>query len=289
MADTTDLLTGIYFGEGPRWRDDKLWFSDFYSHTVHRLSMDGTVEDVMSVPQQPSGLGWMPNGDLLVVSMGDLTVLRVAPDGTTSVHADISHLGEHLANDMLVDAEGRAYVGNFGFDLDGFLEEHGPEGLDDPGTPSTNLALVQPDGSVEVAASDIAFPNGTVITSDGSTLILAETLGLKLTAFDIGEDGKLHNRRVWADLSGDLVLPDGIAIDSEDGVWVANAVGAHAVRVLDGAIVDRVETSQPCFAVALGGPDAKTLFCCTAPDSRVAVASAEPRGKIEIAKVEVPA
>jgi sugar lactone lactonase YvrE len=289
MGDARILHEGIHFGEGPRWHDGRLWYSDFYDRAVHALDLDGGDERVLEVEQQPSGLGWMPDGSMLVVSMLDRRVLRW--DGSDlSEHADLSGLATWHCNDMVVDGTGRAYVGNFGFDLDTFLEEHGVEGvLGDPGPTPTVLARIDPDGTVSVAAEEVVFPNGAVITPDGTTLILAETLAMRLTAFDVSGDGTLSNRRVWADLSERMCPPDGICLDAEGAVWVANALANQCLRIAEGGeVLDEVTTSQTCFACMLGGPDGRHLFAVTAQSSDHRVAGAARDGRIEITEVEVP-
>jgi sugar lactone lactonase YvrE len=290
-AMTADvLIDGCHFTEDPRWRDGRLWYSDFYGHAVHSTSPSGDDRVELALGDQPSGLGWLPDGRLLVVSMTDRKVIRVEADGSVVDHADLSGIATWWCNDMLVDPLGRAYVGHFGFDLDTFLDEHGEAAvLAEPGPPRAHVVLVGPDGSVEVAADDLRFPNGTVMTPDGRTLIVAETLGLRLTAFDVDDDGRLSRRRVWADLSGDLVPPDGICLDAEGAVWVANALGPTCVRVLEGGrITDRVEFGQNVFACALGGDDGTTLFACTAPDSNATRRAARPEARIEAVTVAVP-
>ena len=292
MANSTTLLVeGLRFAEGPRWHDGRLYFSDFFDHRVRAVALDGTVTDIVDVAHQPSGLGWLPDGRMLVVSMIDQKVMRLEPDGALVEHADVSSTAEFWVNDMLVDRFGRAYVGNFGFDLDRLIEEGGYGAiLNDPDALATRIALVQPDGTVSVAADRMLFPNGTVLTSDGRTLIVAETIALRLTAFDVADDATLTNRRVWADLSADLISPDGIAIDRDDCVWVANAIAPEVVRVAEGgAVLDRVTTSQNAFACALGGPDGTTLFACTAPTSTATEVEHVRNGRIEIATVEIPA
>jgi sugar lactone lactonase YvrE len=290
MADTTTLLAGLSFAEGPRWHDDRLVFSDFYRHEVLSATMTGELTVLATVAGQPSGLGWLPDGRMLVVSMVDRRVLRLEPDWSLVEHADLSSLATWHCNDMVVDRFGRAYVGNFGFDLDGFIRERGvAELLGDSGPGGTVVALVQPDGQVSVAAADMMFPNGTVIVGE-STLVVAETIAMRLTAFDIAADGSLSNRRVWADLSAGLIAPDGIALDASGGIWVANALGAQAVRVEEGgAVTDEVATSQPCYAVALGGPDGRTLFCCTAPSSDHDEVGSRRDARIETVTVSIPA
>jgi sugar lactone lactonase YvrE len=289
MPTASTLRSGLHFGEGPRWHEGRLWYSDFYDHAVHAINLEGEDERVLEVPGQPSGLGWMPDGSLLVVSMTDRTVRRWN-GATLELHAELLPHATFHANDMVVDASGRAYVGNFGFDLDTFIDEHGIDGLfGEPGATPTVLCRVDPDGSVSVAADDMVFPNGTVITPDGRTMVIAETLGLRLTAFDIGQDGSLSNRRTWADLSGAMIAPDGICLDEEGRVWVANAVAPSCLRVAEGGeILDEVTLSQTAFACMLGGPERRHLFAMTAPDSNHAKRTASADGRIEVVEVDVP-
>ncbi|MBE9539078.1 MAG: SMP-30/gluconolactonase/LRE family protein [Proteobacteria bacterium] len=284
MSAATVLTEGLYFGEGPRWHDGRLWFSDFYAHAVKSVGRDGGQRVELEMDDQPSGLGWLPDGRLLVVSMADMKLLRLDPDGL-KVHADLSEFSAHLCNDMVVDNHGRAWVGNFGFDLDAQIEEKGVEvALADH--PATNLVRVDPDGSVHRASPDMHFPNGMVITPDGKTLIVAETLSMCLTAFDIEGDGSLRNRRVWAEVG--MRAPDGICLNEAGNVWVANALAAECVLVGEGGeILQSVETSQPCFACMLGGDDGHTLHMVTAQSSDKRAASAEPTGKIEVCTVDV--
>jgi sugar lactone lactonase YvrE len=288
VAEARVLAEGLYFGEGPRWRDGWLYFSDFYDHAVKRVDLEGRVEVVVEVPNQPSGLGWLPDGRMLVVSMRDRKLLRQEPDGKLVEHADLSGIATFHCNDMVVDRHGRAYVGNFGFDLFTFLHEHGvEEALAEPGPPKAKLARVDPDGTVSVAAEDLKFPNGTVITPDGHTMIIAETLGVRLTAFDIDSDGTLHNRRVWADLGAHA--PDGICLDVDGNVWVANPLEPVCFLVAEGGgIVDEIETDQPCFACMLGGPHRRDLFMMTAQTSDEAVASTNRTGHVLVATVQAP-
>ena len=227
------MLEGGSYFEGPRWHEGSWWVSDFYRRTVSRVLPSGGEEIVLEVENQPSGLGWLPDGSLLVVSMKDQRLLRVAADGSVSTHADLSDVcGGHL-NDMVVDATGRAFVGDFGFDLMG------------GGAPSSaSVKRVDPDGTVTVVASDLRFPNGSVITPDGGTLIVGETWGNRYTAFDIAADGSLTNRRVWASLGPEpvgnsveelmtqiVVAPDGCTLDAEEHIWCADGFGSRLVRV----------------------------------------------------------
>ena len=269
------LVAGLTFPEAPRWRDGKLWFSDFYSHRVLTVDLAGRLETVVEVPQRPSGLGWRPDGTLLVVSMLDRRLLRV-DGGKTHVVADLSALATGPCNDMVVDAAGRAYVGNFGFDRHRGEPER-----------STCLARVDVDGRVIRVAEDLHFPNGTVITPDGGTLIVAETLAHRLTAFDIAADGTLLNRRVLATLEG--CFPDGICLDADGAVWVADARRNRVLRVRADGTLDRTLTTgqNGAFACMLGGPDRRTLFVLTNTGSGPAMAQ-KTDGRIETYRVDVP-
>lgn len=285
MTQAKVLATGLTFGEGPRWHRGRLWFSDFYDHAVKSLDAAGNVRIELQLDDQPSGLGWLPDGRLLVVAMHQRRVLRLDADGV-KLHADLNGVATYHANDMVVDGQGRAYVGNFGFDLDAALKERGVASvLADH--PTASLARVEPDGSVHVAAADLHFPNGCVVTPDGRTLLVAETLAMRLTAFDLGADGLLSGRRLWADVRGRA--PDGICLDASGQVWIANAIAPECALVgAAGTIVATVGTSQPCFACMLGGEDGRTLFMLTAPSSVADVVSKSRQGRIEVVRVETP-
>ena len=283
MTTAKVLTEGLYFGEGPRWHDGRLWFSDFYDHAVKSMDTNGAVRTELEIDDQPSGLGWLPDGRLLVVAMQRMQLLRVDADGV-KVHTDLSGIATYHANDMVVDRHGRAYVGNFGFQLDEALKTRGVESVI-ADHPTAKLVRVDPDGHVQLAAEDMHFPNGSVITPDGATLIVAETLAMRLTAFDIGPDGSLSNRRVWAPLG--MRAPDGVCLDANGHVWVANAIAPECVLVAPrGEIISTVQTDQPCFACMLGGPDRRTLYMMTAPTSMADVVSAARQGHIACAEVE---
>lgn len=285
------LLTGIHFGEGPRWHGGRLWFSDFYAQAIHSLGLEGDLRTELQWDERTSGLGWLPDGDLLFVSMERRALFRWDGSSAPRLHADLSGIHAFLSNDMVVDEAGRAYVGNFGFDLHRETRERDVlEVFADH--PTASLALVQPDGSVEEAASGLHFPNGAVITPDGRTMIVGETLGGVLTAFTIGAEGRLSDRRVWAPTMTDMSaprVPDGICLDAEGAIWIANPAAPECVRIAEGgAVLQVVETSQNCFACMLGGEDGRTLFMITAPTSDDLTVSAEKLGRIEVAEVEVP-
>jgi sugar lactone lactonase YvrE len=271
------FLGGLAFPESPRWHDGALWFSDFYDHRVCRVTADGRAETVAEVPGQPSGLGWLPDGRLLVVSMNDRRLLRL--DGESLVEAAaLSALAPAPCNDMLVDARGRAYIGNFGFDL----QRRAPFA-------PTSLILVTPDGGARTVADDLHFPNGMVLTPDARTLIVAESYGQRLSAFDVMDDGTLERRRTWAQLEGKGVAPDGICLDAQGAVWLASPVSREVLRVREGGqVTHRIPTTNQAVACMLGGADRKTLFVLTAwvmvtPEQ----SRAERSGMIHAARVEV--
>lgn len=269
------LLDRLHFPEGPRWHDGRLWFSDMHAYEVIAVDMNGKAETIVTVPNWPSGLGWLPNGQLLVVSMTDRRLMRLE-NGKFVLHADLSKLAPYHCNDMVVDAKGRAYVGNFGFNL---VAKETPI--------TTRLIRVDPDGRVEVAAEDVFFPNGAVITPDNRTLILAETFGRKLTAFDIDADGKLSNRRLWADLNGRV--PDGICLDAEGAVWVACPPTNEAVRVREGGKVEEVVTfDRGAYACMLGGEKGNDLFVLICKQGDPEICRTTFTGQIQVLKVDVP-
>jgi sugar lactone lactonase YvrE len=247
MTEPQILMTGIAFGESPRWHDGRLWFCDWGAQELIAVDLEGRSEVVERVPSFPFCIDWLPDGRLLIVSARDRALLRREHDGSIVTHADLSGLSEKPWNDIVVDGRGNAYVGNIGFDMG---EEDFAPGI---------LARVGPDGSVQQVADDVAFPNGVAVTPDGSTLILAESYGNRLTAFDIAPDGGLANRRVWADLGGGY--PDGICIDADGAVWYADVPNRRCVRVREGGeVLQTVELDRGCFACALGGPGGRTLF-----------------------------
>jgi sugar lactone lactonase YvrE len=292
MAPVTVVLDGLSFLEAPRWRAGRLWLSDFYTHRVLSVLPDGSdLRTEAEVPGQPSGLGWLPDGRLLVVSMRDRRVLRRETSGELVKHADLSaQAGGHL-NDLLVDAAGRAYVGNFGFDL-----------MSGGEMSTADLLRVDPDGTVEPVAAGLHFPNGMAVV-DGE-LVVAETFGNRLSAFRIRPDGGLDARRDWArfgdvpvstslvEVLGTLVVaPDGICADAEGAIWVADASGSgqRVVRVRrDVGIVAEIDAGTGVYACALGGDDGRTLYLCTAPGFAEHERRATREARLLAVRVDVP-
>ncbi len=274
---TTVLLDGLAFPEGPRWHDGRLWFSDQHDKRVVAMSPDGSAETIVEVPRQPSGLGWLPDGRALVVSMLDRRLMRLEPDGTLVVHADLSGLAPGPLNDMVVDATGHAYVGNFGFDMYGGEKPT-----------ETCIIAVDPDGAAQVAADGMAFPNGSIVTPDGATLLVGESMASRISAFDIATDGTLANRREWAKLEGATV--DGMCLDAEGAIWAACPFTGLVQRVREGGeIVDQVKGTHPgAFACMLGGNDRRTLYLCTAPTHVSDEVRVAHGGRIESVHVDVP-
>jgi sugar lactone lactonase YvrE len=240
-------MSGIAFGESPRWHNDRLWFSDWGAQEIIAVDLEGNSEVIVRMPSFPFCIDWLPDGRLLVVSASDRLLLRREPDGSLVTHTDLSGLSEHPWNDIVVDGRGNAYVGTIGFEF--------PEGEFAPGI----LALVTPDGSARQVADGLAFPNGIVVTPDNSTLIVAESYANGLTAFDIAVDGSLFSRRVWAEL-GDGV-PDGICLDAEGAIWYGDVPNMRCVRVREGGeVLQTIDLDRGCFACMLGGMDRRTLF-----------------------------
>lgn len=275
MSQFDVFIEGLDFGEGPRWHDGRLWYSDFYHGAVYAAGDDGVPERIVAVPTRPSGLGWTPDGTLLIVSMTDQKVL--AWDGSTlSEHADLSGVAVNKCNDMVVDKDGRAYVGNFGFDL---------EAGESPVT--TQLAIVEPDGAVRAGPGGLHFPNGMVITPDDRTLIVGESFGGQYTAYSIADNGDLGDPRIWASIPG--TAPDGCTLDADGGIWFADALGAQLIRVVEGGeVTHTLPTGAPTFACVLGGADGKTLFALTAVDSHPDKAAGSGSGTILSTRVDVP-
>jgi sugar lactone lactonase YvrE len=247
MPELQILMSGLAFPESPRWHDSRLWLSDWGAHEVIAVDLEGESEVIASVQSFPMCIDFLPDGRLLIVSARDGLLLRREPDGSLVTHADLTGLADYPWNEIVVDGRGKAYVDNIGFDFPG-------------GEFATGVvALVTPDGSARQVADGVEFPNGMAVTPDDSTLIVAESYGNRLTAFDIATDGSLSNRRVWADLPG--AAPDGICLDAENAVWYADVPNKQCVRVREGGeVMQTIDLDRGCFACALGGADGRTLF-----------------------------
>jgi sugar lactone lactonase YvrE len=270
------LMTGLVFGESPRWHDGRLWVADWGAQQLHAVGLDGTSEVTDSLPSFPSCIDWLPDGRLLLVSALDGYLLRKEPDGALGTHADLTSLAEHPWNEIVVDGRGNAYVNNIGFEF--------PEGEFVPGI----IALVTPDGSARQVAEGVAFPNGMAVTADNSTVILAESYANRLTAFDIEADGSLSNRRVWADLEGGV--PDGICLDADGAVWYGDVPNKRCVRIREGGeVLQTIHLDRGCFACMLGGPDRRTLFMVVnewgGPDN---MAGGAPTGRVLTVETPTP-
>jgi sugar lactone lactonase YvrE len=291
MREINTVLNDLSYLECPRWHEGRIWVSDFYTHQVLSAREDGSDLRVEAkVPGQPSGLGWLPDGRLLVISQHDNRLLRREPDGALVTHADLTAHVTGEPNDMVVDEQGRAFIGNFGFDLMAGA----------PVAPPL-LLRVDPDGAVIQVADDMWFPNGSVITDDG-VLLVDETFGNRITSFDIGADGTLANRRVWAsfgalptdhDLRAALgqlaVAPDGCGLDAERALWVADALAGRVLRIREGGeVLEELPVGTGVFACMLGGEDGRTLFLCTAPDFDRTARSGAREAQLRSCRVEVP-
>lgn len=276
-----DVVTGMRFPEGNRWKDGKLWFSDMHTGEVFVMDPARDAEPTLltTLDCQSSGLGWLPDGRLLVSAMNERALRVINDDGTTEVFSDLSEISDSIINDLMIDEEtGRGYVGAFGYDLYGTEEPK-------PGP----LYIVETDGSVRLGADGFVFPNSSNILPGTRTLVIGETWGHVITAFDIDENGELTNRRTWADLPEEIT-PDGSCVDLEGGLWVSSVETGDFIRVVEGGeITDRIEFPGLCaIDCVLGGEDGRTLFASTA-DSYTPTVTAETRqGKIHAVRVSVP-
>jgi sugar lactone lactonase YvrE len=275
LAPDDLVLDGLGFGEGPRWHEGRLWYSDFVLREVASLDAAGERRVELALDDSPSGLGWLPDGRLLAVSMHQRQVVRREFDGSIVVHADLSKVASGDANDMVVAADGTAYVGNFGSDL-----------MRGEKLRPAQLAVVRPDGSVAVAATDLLFPNGSVITADGTQLIVGETLGSRYRAFVIRSDGTLDDGRLWAAVEGRS--PDGCTLDAAGAIWFADASRGEVVRVQEnGLITDVVVTPDRAYACTLGGDDGRSLFILTCPTPPMPGLHAGT-GRLWVTRVDIP-
>jgi len=282
------VVDGLWFAEGPRWHDGALWCSDIHGHRVVRVEANGddmVTETVVEVPDdEPSGLGWLPDGRLLVVGMTRRLVYRLEPDGSLEVHADLSTVARGVLNDMTVSAEGRAYVGDMGLDPND----------QDAGVHPGQLLCIQPNGSFTTVADDLGAPNGPALTEDGGTLVLAESSAFHLSAFTVGSDGSLSARSIFAAVppapgGPGYAPPDGICLDAAGAAWVADPIGARVVRLLPGGELTHGVSfpGEVPVACVLGGPDRRTLYICVATEYKREAVLRQPLGRIDAVAVEV--
>ena len=277
MTNPKPLLTGLVFPESPRWHGDRLWLADWGAQEIIAVDLEGKSEVMGHVASFPFSIDWLPDGRLLVVSAAERRLLREAPDGALAPYTDLSGLSRWPWNEIVADGRGNTYVNNIGFDF--------PWGEFDPGI----IALVTPDGSAQVVADGVAFPNGMAVTPDNATLIVAESYANRLTAFSIAADGTLADRRVWADLPGDH--PDGICLDADGAAWYADVANRHCVRVAQGGeVLQSIELDRGCFACILGGPDGRTLFAVANQwEGTSAMGEAKAAGQVLAVQAPAPA
>jgi sugar lactone lactonase YvrE len=261
---TRIVAGGFAATECPRWHDGRLFFSDMHGKAVHVLDGD-RARKLVDVPGTPGGLGWLPDGSMLVVAQNERALYRLASDNLTR-YADLSASGSSPLNDMWVAQSGRAYVGEMGFDVHAFLEAAQQERTDGPAFAFGRVLVVDTDGSHRPAGeADLMFPNGMVPGAEPDELLVAESFGFKITAFHVAADGSLTEPRLWAQLD---FAPDGIALDADGHLWVADPAGKRAVLLAQGgSVLDAVPTTDTCLAVALGGATGDDLYLCTTPDT----------------------
>lgn len=272
------LIGGLMFPEGPRWWDEQLWFSDVYGLRVYRMEADGSnLETVAELPDWPSGLGELPDGRRIVVEMRSQKLWEIGSDGELSVFADLSGIAVNELNDLVTDRKGRSYSGCYGFDI---LAGAQPK----PGS----VLLTEPDGSTRIVGGGVMFPNGMAVTEDGSTLLVAQTLGAEITAFDIEEDGSLTNQRPWAKMPD--TNPDGICLDAEGALWVASVFTGDFFRVEEGgAVTEHIDVS-PRWGLApmLAGKDRRTLYLLTTETDMDRLKALDMEGAIDAVTVDIP-
>ncbi|NED97811.1 SMP-30/gluconolactonase/LRE family protein [Phytoactinopolyspora alkaliphila] len=269
------LMAGLAFGESPRWRDGRLWFADWGTHEIMTVDDDGEGTMVAQVDSFPFSFDWLLDGRMLISSGTDHALLSLESRTSLSVYADLKAISDKAWNEIVVASNGNAYVNSIGFDMD--RDEDSDRGL---------IAVVSPDGQARQVADRLHFPNGMAITADGSTLIVAESYGNKLTAFDIEQNGDLSGQRTWADLGDGS--PDGICLDAEGAVWYADVPNRRCVRVEEGGkVLHTIDVDRGCFGCMLGGPDGRTLYLMAA-EWPTAMTEGSRTGRVLTAKAPAP-
>lgn len=281
MARAEVFSSGLVFPECPRWHDGQLWSSDMWGHTVYRYDPDGSREAVVVLEDEPGGIGWLPDGRMLVVSMEQRLLLRVEPDGPV-VHADLAPFAPSSCNDLILSDDGTAYVSQFGFDLWSGSSAPAP----------SPVIRVTPEGHASVGADDLMCPNGMALSADGRTLLVAEAAASRIARFAVGRDGTLANGDVFAEITPADGLrfapPDGICLDAEGAIWMAEPVGKRVLRVrAGGEIVEDIGFDFHPTAVVLGGDDRRTLYVCLAPHIDHSAPRDNPSARLDAVRVEV--
>jgi sugar lactone lactonase YvrE len=274
LPDPLPLIEGLRFAEAPRWVRDRLWFSDVHAYQLKTVALDGSVEVVADVPGRPSGLGALPDGRMLMATALDRRLLAVGPEGSVTEVGDLTGLATGLLNDMVVDGRGRAYVGDTGFNM----------AAGEP--PGPGRVIVWEVGEEpRVAAENVVFPNGCVVSPDGAELIICETMAQRISRFTIAPDGALSERAVFAELD---TPPDGLCLDAEGEVWAGLPHASAFVRISrGGTILERIPSRFPfAVACALGGPDRRTLFMCSADTDLPRLARGDTTGRIDTVEVD---
>ena len=278
LSPLVGLGHGLRFTESPRWRQGRLWFIDIHDSAVKSVSLAGDLRTEIVLPFKPNGLGFLADGSVVFSDALHLAFKRW--DGSVlHNHADLSSTSVFCLSDAIADDAGRIFVGDIGYNF--WNPDAAP-------VDSCVITRIESDGSLTKAAEGLSFPNGMVITDNGKTLVIAETNGFRLTAFDIGTDGVLSNRRIWAQLP-EGVQPDGICLDSEGAIWVANPAGNPSVlRVREGgAVLDTIDLDTHAYAVALGGPEGRHLFICTSASHDPVEIATSPSAQILVTEVAV--
>jgi sugar lactone lactonase YvrE len=282
MTGSEAFSTGLVFPECPRWHDEQLWSSDMWGHTVYRYGADGSRDAVVVIDDEPGGIGWLPDGRMLVVSMERRLLLRVEPNGPV-VHADLAEFAPSSCNDLIVSGDGTAYVSQFGFDLWSGTSAPAP----------SPVIRVTSDGHASVGADDLMCPNGMALSPDGGTLLVAEAAASRIARFEVGSDGRLTNGDVFAQITPADGLrfapPDGICLDAEGAVWMAEPMGKRVLRVrAGGEIVEEIAFDFHPTAVVLGGADRRTLYVCLAPHIDHGAPRDNPSARLDAVRVDVP-
>jgi sugar lactone lactonase YvrE len=271
----SEIVGGLAFPEGPRWHENSFWFTDQHDASVYHLTTEGELTRYATTDDRPGGLGWLPDGSLLVVYMTQRRLMRRV-ESNWEEYADLSSLASYHCNDFVVDHRGVVFAGNFGEPIM-------------PGRPMApaELIRVDPSGQAEVVSRDLVFPNGSAITEDGHSLLVAETFAHRISRFALDSESRITGHDIWADLGA--ATPDGICLDTEDALWVASPFTHEVLRVAEGGdLLGRCQTLGTPYACMLGDEDRQTLYICTSETDDPAEAARIKSGRIESVQVDVP-